>query len=194
MGIWFKLPPSKARPPTSTNIVRSVTTPCHMQGQDQQEEKQEALEARLLVSTLQPPSFYQCWSFWPQDAEHRSKRLRVHLHPTIGERPSIPATSLAQWNSLGKSVWNNCKDTSEQREYGLSTQNCGWQGCGCLETKDLSHINDALLSAYYGANSLNWLRGVCRLSILSRVRATWIKCGKSVHCLNIWNLVWCCSQ
>jgi len=54
--VFIKLPPSKARSPTSTNIVRSVATPCHMQakpeGQDQQEEKQEDLEARLLVSTL----------------------------------------------------------------------------------------------------------------------------------------------
>ena len=47
---------AKQGPPTSTNIVRSATTPCHMQakpeGQDQQEEKQEELEARLLVATL----------------------------------------------------------------------------------------------------------------------------------------------
>jgi len=58
--VFIKLPPSKARPPTSTNIVRSVTTPCHMQAKPESVsgvsgvsgEKQEDLEARLLVSTL----------------------------------------------------------------------------------------------------------------------------------------------
>ena len=85
-----------------------------------------------------------------------------------------------------KFSWQKCKDASEQSEYGLSTQNCGWQVCGCLETKDLSHIDDALLSAYYETNSLQWLRGVCRLSILSRVRATWIKYATLDKVCTVW--------